>query len=214
MFHSFKKKALPPTKLCFRSGFSLPELLVTIGIVGVLMTVVVLGQRGYTETAVLVNTVDNLALSVNQAQAYGLAVKERTPGSADFTNGYGLSLSFLEEGGEKGFIFFRDNNNSQYYDGGWPCGVSECVEKVEFAGGVYISDICTLRTQGSDQCGNTGRVDISFRRPDPEARIFFFNQGGNSYNVPNLEGVKIVVKSPTGLTRYVTVYTTGQISVQ
>lgn len=197
-----------------KQGFSVVELLISLGIVGVLLSVVILSQRGYTESAVLANTVDNLALSVNQAQAYGLAVKERSVGTSDFTNGYGLSITRLEPGAEKGFVFFRDNNNSQYYDGDFSCGTQECVEKVVFSGGNYIDDFCVVRTQGADQCSTVGRVDISFRRPNPAARIYMFNTGGQSYNLPNLQGVKIIVKSPTGLTRYVTVYTTGQISVQ
>ncbi len=214
MYHFSKAKGLPRTKRSFGAGFSLIELLVSLGIAGVLLTVVVLNQRGYTEGALLSNTVDNLGLSVSQAQAYGLAVREKSPGTSDFLYGYGLSLSFLEDGGENGFIMFRDNNNSQYYDGGWPCGVSECLEKTEFSGGNYIEDFCVLRTQGADQCGTVGRVDISFKRPVPDARIFLYNTGGNSYNLPNLKGVKIIIKSPSGLTRYVTVYVTGQISVQ
>jgi prepilin-type N-terminal cleavage/methylation domain-containing protein len=202
MSHSFKK------------GFSLVELLVSLGIMGVLLSVIVFNQKSYTEAALITNVADNLGLTIAQAQTYGLAVKQRAPNTADFTNGYGVSLSTLEDGGEEGFIFFYDVNNSQYYDGGWPCGVAECLEKMEFLGENYIEDFCILRTQGANQCGTTSRVDISFRRPEPDARILFFNSGGNTFTVPNMSGVKITLRSASGLRKYVTVYTTGQISVQ
>ena len=204
MSHFFKNK----------SGFSLIELLVSLGIMGVLLTVIMFNQKSYTEAVLLANIADELSLSVVQAQTYGLAVKERATGSADFTSGYGVSLSFLEEGGEGGYIFFYDQNNTQYYDGGWPCGVAECLERKEFSGGNYIDNFCIVRTQGADQCGTVARVDISFRRPNPDARIFFFNASGNSYYPQNLKGVKIMLESPGGLSKTVTIYTTGQISVQ
>ena len=65
------------------------------------------------------------------------------------------------------------------------------------------ADICTV-----------GRVDISFARPNTEAQILFFNNGGQLFNPANMKGAKIVLESSGGLTRLVTVYATGQISVQ
>lgn len=200
--------------LFFKKGFSLIELLVSIGIMVTILTVVVFGQNKYTEAANLTQLADEIAMSVSQAQAYGIAVKELETGSLNFSSGYGLSITLLEEGGEQEYIYFADINDSQYYDGDLGCGSEECLEEIAISRGNYIESFCVLRTQGTDQCGAAQRVDISFKRPETDARLFFFNSGGQSYNTPNLEGVQINLKSPSGLTKSVIVYVTGQVSVQ
>lgn len=211
----FKKRLVKSSPEILRTrGFSLIELLVSISIMVAIITVVVFGQRGYTESARLLNLADEIGLSVSQAQAYGIAVRETATGSANFNSAYGLSLTLLEAGGSTAYIYFSDLNNNQYYDGSLTCSTSECMEKIIISGGNYIESFCALRTSGSDQCGGPERVDISFKRPETDASIFFFNSGGQSYNVPNLEGVRINLRSPRGLTRSVTVYLTGQVSVQ
>lgn len=195
-------------------GFSLVELLVSIGIMVVILGVVVFGQQKYTEATNLTNLADEIAIAVSQAQAYGNAVRETSAGSANFDSGYGISVGFLEEGGEFSYIYFADIDRSQYYDGDLSCAHQECIEKVEITKGNYIDSFCVLRTQGSDQCGVAERVDISFARPETDAVMKIFNSGGNSYNTPNLEGVEINLRSPNGLTKSVIVYKTGQVSVQ
>ena len=200
-----------------RRGFSLVELLVSVGIVTVILSIIVLNQRSYTESTTISNLAENMSLSLSEAQAYGLAVKEISPGTDDFTAGYGISVSMLEQGDELGFILFTDRNDSEHYDGDWSCDTgpsSECLEKVEFPEGYHIESFCVLRTTGADQCGEVRRADISFHRPNVEARMAFFNSGGNPFTTPNLKGVRITMESPSGLTKSVVVYTTGQLSVQ
>lgn len=179
-----------------------------------ILTVVLYNQNTYTDGLALGSLADELSLTISQAQAYGIAVRELTPGSADFTSGYGLSLSLLESQSNKAYISFIDRNGSEYYDGDWSCAASECLEKVLISRGNYIDSFCVVRTQGADQCGSVSRADISFLRPNTEARLFFFNSGGQAYSPPNLKGIRVVLKSPAGLTKSVTVYTTGQVSVQ
>lgn len=200
-----------------KAGFSLVELLVSIGIMTAIITVVVFNQRTYSDASNLSNTADVMSLSIAEAQAYGLAVKETSPGSVDFSAGYGISVSLLDDGSENGYVFFVDHNNSGHYDGDWSCSggaLSECFAKEEFAGGARISSFCVLRTQGADQCSTVSRVDVSFQRPNPDAGMVFFNAGGNIYSTPNLKGVSITLESDSGAERSVIIYTTGQVSVE
>ncbi|KKU50070.1 MAG: hypothetical protein A3F53_01740 [Candidatus Zambryskibacteria bacterium RIFCSPHIGHO2_12_FULL_48_10] len=210
MYLSFKYKT---------GGFTLIELMVSIAIMAVILTVIMLNQKSYTEVAILVNTADELGLSISEAQAYGVAVKERVTGSTDFTSGYGISLALFEQEANVGYIFFSDRNGSLYYDGNWACSTgeaSECLKKAVFSGGNEIYELCRVRDNPNNpyQC-NIGRIDITFSRPSTEARIKSFNQQGNLMDDdPDFIGARIGIRSPGGMVKSIIVYYTGQISIQ
>lgn len=199
-------------------GFSLPELLVTIAIISAVMTVVVFNQRTYSEGAALSNIIDNLSSNISQAQVYGIAVREVAPGSDDFNSAYGLAFSLLEESSDTSYLFFVDKDTSNHYSGDWDCQTGEafeCIEKINLNSGFFIEEFCVVRANGTDQCGNvTSRVDVTFLRPNTDARIIFFNNGGQEFNPPNMIGVRINISSSQGATRSVIIYKTGQVSVE
>jgi len=210
MFCHFNKKIR-------ERGFTLVELLISLSIVAVILTTLVSRQSIYTDGAALSNLADEISLTVFQTQAYGIGVREFSPGSSNFSVSYGLTLSLLGSGSNKAYLTFVDRNSNKLYDGDWSCpigGASECVEKVNISRGNLIDSICVVRTSGVDQCNVAERVDISFARPRTEAQITFFNGGGQVFAPSNIQGVKIVLKSPAGATRSIVVYNTGQISVQ
>lgn len=199
------------------AGFTLMELLVSIAIVSVILTVVVLNQSTYTDGAALTNLADEISSTISQTQAYGIGVREFSPGSSEFSASFGLTFSLLGSGSNVAYLSFADRNGNKVYDGDWSCpvgGTSECREKVPIVHGNYIESLCAVMIPGPDLCIDVGRVDISFARPSTEAQILFFNNGGNLFNPAGQKGVRIVLRSPNGLTRSVVVYTTGQISVQ
>ena len=199
-----------------RAGFTLVEFLVSIGIVFVILTLVISKQSIYTEKAALTNLADDISLSIFQSQAYGVGVREFSQGTSIFNVGYGLTFSLLASGSNIAFLYFADRNGNYIYDGDWTCsigGASECLNKTAITRGNYIDSLCVVRTSGADLC-NVGRVDISFVRPNTEAQLRFFSNGGNPYSPANIAGAKIGLKSSSGATVSVVVYTSGQISVQ
>jgi competence protein ComGC len=202
--------------LSSRAGFTVIELLVSFGIVAVILTVVVLNQSVYTDRAAVINLADEISLTISQAQAYGIGVREFAPGSSDFNISYGLTFSLLGSGANNAYLYYADRDGDNFYDGNWSCpvgGTSECLERVDISRGNYIESLCVVRTSGSDIC-NVGRVDITFVRPNTETNLRFFNGSGGSFNPPNMRGVRVVLESPGGSTRSVIIYSTGQISVQ
>lgn len=214
MLRSSKRNYLPRNS--FSQGFSIVELMVTITIVTVIITTVVRSQSSFVDGAALANLADEIGLTLSQAQAYGIAVRQLSPGSSDFSAAYGLTVSTLNAGDSLAYLFFADRNANRSYDGTWACvlgGSSECLEKKTISRGNYVDSVCSIRTSGTDQCSNIARVDISFKRPNLEAQLTFYNSAGNLYVPPNLTGAKIVLKSQSGLTRYIRVYQSGQISV-
>lgn len=216
MSHYFRQKF---RQKIFISGFTLAEVVVSLGIMVLVLSIVLANQSTYTATAALNNNADTIYLSMREAQTYGVGVREFSPGSTEFNISYGLAFNISSSGSNNAYIFFADRGalNSRY-DSGWACptgGASECISKTLLTHGTTISQICYIRYNGNTMC-NIGGADIVFARPETEARIMVFNQAGN-YMDPqpdNLAGVRIDLVSPGGRTRTVSVYKTGQISVQ
>ena len=203
-------------KINRNAGFGLVEFMVSIGIVILMIAVIVPSQSRYTDGLALSNLADEVSLMITQAQAYGVGVREFAPGSSEFSAAYGLAFSLLSSGSPTAHIYFADRNANRVYDGDWGCavgGTSECLGKTNFYRGNYISAICIFRYIGGAQCG-IGRTDVSFIRPKIEPQLVFFNLGGQSIDLPNTIGAKIKFSSPAGAVRSVTVYKTGQITVQ
>jgi prepilin-type N-terminal cleavage/methylation domain-containing protein len=213
-WQKFGKIGVSPAKA--ERGFTLMELLISISIVTVILTVVVMNQSTYTDTNALSNLSYQISSDIAQARAYGIGVRELTPGSNEFTASYGLAFSLLGSGSDKAYISFADRNENGIYDDNWSCstgGTSECLGKTDITRNNYIASLCVIRSSGSDLC-NVGRIDITFVRPSTEAQIEFFNNGGQSFNPAGMIGARIVLNGPDSLTRSVKVYSTGQISVQ
>jgi prepilin-type N-terminal cleavage/methylation domain-containing protein len=212
LYHSGNNLRLVSSERSKSKGFTLVELLVSISIVSIILTVIVLNQSAYTDSAALTNLADEISSTISQAQFYGIAVKEVSTGSNTFNASYGLTFSLLGPGSNTAYIYFADLDADTVYTGNWSCDTSECLEKVDVIRGNIIDQICVVRTSGSDQCDSAKRVDISFARPNTEAQIKLFNSSGQPLAEPNLKGVRIELKSPRGSVRSVTVYTTGQVS--
>ena len=202
------------------SGFTLVELLISVGIMSVIFTVIILNQSKYTDGIALTNLADEISSMISQAQVYSTGVKEFSTG--EFNASYGLAFSLLSPGGSNSaYIYFADRDGNNNYNGDWSCPTdtnSECISRVDISRGNVIDKFCIEKIDSS-QCDTAGngaarRVDITFARPSTEAQITFFNPSGTSFTPGDVKGVKVVLKSPGGLTRSVTVYTTGQISVQ
>ncbi|MBI2673941.1 MAG: type II secretion system protein [Candidatus Zambryskibacteria bacterium] len=210
MSHYFKNsRGLPAGSV---AGFTLIELLVSISIISMILTVVVLNQSTYTDSAALTNLADEISSTISQAQVYGIAVKEVSTGSNTFNASYGLAFSLLGSGSNTAYIYFADLDANVVYTGTWSCGTSECLKKIDITRGNVIDKICAVKVSGTDNC-NISRTDISFARPNTEAQIVLFNSSGNpSFLNANEKGVRIEFRSPRGSIRSVTVYSTGQIS--
>lgn len=210
-------------------GFTLPELLVSIGILAVITAIIVSNQANYTNMSALTNLADEIGLGISQAQAYGSGVREFSPGSGEFSASYGLTFSLrtspANSGSPTAYLYFADRDPdgagaglpNMFYNGDWTCatgGANECLQKVNISGGNIIESICLVLNTGGENCSAQIRADISFNRPDTEAQIIFFDSGGVQIVDATMIGAKIVLRSPSGSNKSVYVYNTGQVSVQ
>ncbi len=202
------------------AGFTMIELMVTVSIFVVVSTITLANYPKFSSNITLDNLAHAMAISIREAQVFGLSVKEFGSGSSVFP-GYGTSF---DQSYDKSFILFADSNGDKEYSrvGGDAC-VGDCLEKFSIADnnkiytlcgdlkadGVIINAIGDLNTPNSN-CG-LSNMDISFTRPDPDATLT-----GTSvvWGKRNYSDAEVVVVSPKGSFKIITVWTTGQISVE
>lgn len=201
----------------WKRGFTLTELIVSFGIIVTILTVVVYSQSGYTDSLALSNLADEIGLTVSQTQVYSVGVREFATGSGEFSASFGITFALHGSGDNASYIYFADRNGNDIYDSAWTCptgGASECLEKINITRGNYIDSLCSISGSGLTETCGLGRMDITFTRPSTEATLRFYDMAGGGHTPSDVRGGKIILRSPKGETRSVTVYTTGQVSVQ
>jgi prepilin-type N-terminal cleavage/methylation domain-containing protein len=204
-FGKFRRKAGKPAR-----GFTLVELLAVTVIITVITLVLLLRQSAFDSSTILRSLAYSVALSVRQAQVYGVSVLGQSGGSVQYAPAYGLYFSRTTP---SSYVLFADYNNDQVYD-----PTSETVKVFSLSPGYLISEVCVKRgTGGNNRCtgieDTTGvrtinYITILFKRPNPDA-VF-----GSTKTTETYISAWIQVKSPGGTTRSVLVTGPGQITVQ
>ena len=195
-------------------GFTLTELVVVIAIVTVLTGVFLTQQQQFDSTTLLRSLSYSMALSIRQAQTYGVSVRSF---EGTFAEAHGIQ--FVQ--GLSEYYLFADidplPNGDRMRDA---LNGSEDVETFGLTGQKFtISDFCALPvgTGQSERC--TDQIDsltILFIRPNPDACIAtsysptacVAGDPGEKY-----QSARIQLQGPGGATRSVTIRNTGQISV-
>lgn len=203
------KKENQTGRLLNTGGFTLVEMMVVVAIMTIIMGVVFFNSRDFANNANITNQAYKIALSVREAQVYGLSVRgyqDISSGSAIFNMGYGVSFDTSSASGKNtSYSIFVDKDKNHEYGLG-----DEIFETDPLEVGNTIYKICTTKAgmgSGFSFDCSSSRADISFLRPNPEA--YFKADGRNDF-----DSVVVVVKTPTGKMKQVEVYSTGQIAVE
>lgn len=195
-------KILKSYKLKTNRGFTMIEMLVSLAIFALITGIVLTRHSQFSGNILIGNLAYDVALSVRQAQVFGLSVREFEVGSGQFAIGYGVHF---DSNTPSSYIFFADVNDNQIYD-----GPSEVVEILTLRNGYTIAEVCGELPTGTKKCtpSDITFLDIVFERPNPEAII------NTSVLSDVYSKAEITVMSPKGAERMVTVWSTGQISVE
>ena len=113
-----KKNGLLSKNLTPSKGFTLIELLVTLSLFVVLTTIVIFSQSKFNGSILLTNLAYDVALTVRQAQSYGVNVREvASDTSTGFKHAYGVHFDIAND---KEFILFSDSvgGDGNYKRGG------------------------------------------------------------------------------------------------
>lgn len=185
--------------------------MVSIGIFTLITTISVFSYSDFNSNVLLTNLAYEIALSVRQAQFYGITVKQSAT-AGNFDSGYGVHLTqnatsyTLFEDGKGSFSL-----NHVYEVNPGDITNNEGIETYSIQKGNFISRLCT-KGSGSLDCTLTS-LDLSFVRPNPDTFVAFSTGVGSAALDLSKTTSVICVASPKGTVRKVTVESTGQISV-
>lgn len=188
-----------------KKGFTLVELMVSVSIF-VFMTALLLTKYGnFNQSVLLTNLAYDIALTIRTAQTYGLSVQRSTGSATSFRYAYGVHFDKTIGNNQK-IILFTDSNNNKIFNSSDDIIIS--TYNIKRGAKIFdfcISDLCSISP------GNIDKVDISFLRPNPDARICVIAGGVETCNQAYL---KIIVQATDGSTRNVVIRRTGQVSVE
>jgi type II secretory pathway pseudopilin PulG len=206
------KYLAPHIKNKLNAGFTLIELMVSIGIMILVMALILVNYGKFDTGIILTNLAYDIGLSVRKAQSYGISVKGVTVGSTqNFNSSYGIHFDVAAP---KNYILFADTLPSGNPNGVYSCpnpNAPASCEKVEgfTLGGAY-SIVGLYQLVNGTKSAITS-VDITFTRPNPDATVHVNGTSGTP-----TDPIEIDIASnedPTSI-KSIIVRSTGQISIQ
>lgn len=190
-------------------------MLVVLAIIIVITAIIFAGQSGFNRTLALNNAAYDIALSVRQAQSYGLSSQAF---SGTNNAGYG---AYFQSGTPTSYLTFADTypsvpSNSKpnvrpgdgYYDSS-----GELVQTYSLNNGFTISDFCVYVSGSGRTCTGSGgltALSVTFARPNTQTTIMGKT---SSWLGSSIASACVKLSSTSGDARYVSISQTGQVQV-
>lgn len=176
-------------------GFSIIELMVTVGIFAMITSILLARNSRFDDETLLQSAAYEVALSVRQTQSFGINVRGQ---GGVFDKPYGVYF----EKGSASYRQFLDSNDDGFFTEG------EMIEEYTLGRGYTIARICAFSSITPSCETEEDAVSVLFRRPDPEA-IITAQKGV----VGAIGSIGIELASPREGRRFIVVRQTGQIAV-
>ncbi len=209
-------------------GLTLIELLVVLAIFSVVSSMVMFDYGGFRSTTSTQNLVNDIALSIRKAQSSAIGVV-KVDSTFQYGHGIHFSVNKLSNsmiGSNKSFILFTDIGNSGYYKNNnnssncnSPMSNNECEEMLNIKGPDKISSF-SIYQNGVRNVKHNGFLDIVFTRPNPDASFCYRSTMNSPCTQTSTLASSITITitndqdSKQPITKKITVWNTGQISVQ
>lgn len=192
-----------------QAGFTLIELIVVTAILTLVTSLVLVNNNRFGGRILLENLAYDVALTVREAQVYGISVRQF--GSGNFAVGYGVHFTRGTEGDPATtFVLFADAViENGIYDAGEIVGDTYVMER-----GFHVADLCARPAGAASEVCGLSSLDMLFRRPEPDAYISANGSSGIANPASLQERGRIILRSPREDQVSVVVEATGQISVE
>ncbi len=183
------------------SGFGLVELLVSISILVIVMSVILARHSAFNSAVLLQSQAYEVAFQAREIQLFAVgAIGEST----DFRNVYGLHFS--KSGANQKYSLFRDINGNNYFNSGEEFGRQGVLDP--------RFEICDIR--GVDGNGDVkytpDAMSITFERPNFDA---LFHESSGAWDTDTVAAeIDICLRGAAADKRTVEITRTGQISVK
>ena len=181
------------------AGFSLVELMVSIGIVVLVLSIVVTRQQSFNGAVLLRSQAYELALAIREIQQSALSAV--SDGSGEFREAQGV---MFREGEDNRFRLFRDQDGNGFYSNGEDIGAPAVLDPRFEIRSIELG------------LSNSDDLAVVFRRPNFDALFF---TGPNSQNITATQAIiTIGLRGGSGTVcgediRQIGIKNTGQISV-
>lgn len=196
-------------------GFTLLEIVISITIFAFLTVLLVVKYGSFNKGILITNLAYDVALTLRNAQSYGLNVKSVPTDGSNYSNtfdkAYGVHFDSTSQNNKK-MIFFADLNDNGKYDS---TPTDEKISLYNIKNDFSVVEICI----GANSSGCTGttfsivhKLNITFKRPDLDARIFGIENGVDIDNIKYAE-IRLQNGSDYFSRKKVAVTSVGQISV-
>jgi prepilin-type N-terminal cleavage/methylation domain-containing protein len=203
-------------------GFTVIELVVSIGIFAVMTSLVVVKYGTFNQSTLLTDTAYDIALALHTAQNYGLSVKNTGASSNPFSFPYAISFSPGVTGHSCGASMANNKHIVLYADAdpiGTPDGVCKATDSAVTTYAITRGATIAPTTSGSGSgiCVGAGvcsfynitQLDVSFTRPNPEAKICANGSATSCYSY-----AEVTIVGTDGSTRTIVIRENGQVSVK
>lgn len=204
-----------------KKGFSIIELVVVISIFGIMTAISMFNYSDHKKSLEATDLAQDIALTVRQAQVYGISASGGKIGSKDFDAdeffGGENPVDITKDRSIRGITFFlnsnkivlfADNNRNYVYNEGDRI-IDE--RRITYNNTSFLSfGVC-----GDGMCTekDKGRVDIAFERPYPDAMISYSGSEESGASTPkNYDSVDVIVGSDIS-EKTVTINSIGNITV-
>ena len=185
-----------------------------------LITLVFLNRQSKFDSSTIMRSLAySIALSVRQAQVYGISVRSSGPSSGNFSSAHGL---YFVSSTPSSYVLFADKDTDKKYT----ISIDGVDQNFNLNKGYVITEFCAVsssgkRCTGADDTSGVATISslsIMFIRPNPDAYVYAFDSLGNKIlfgGLPEIFSTAYLqvasLNSPDK--RFISITNTGQVSV-
>ncbi len=190
-------------------GFTLPELLISIAIIGIITSITIVKYSSFDSTVLAKSAAYEVALTIREAQINSVSVKRGSDNGTNDIFSYPYGVHFTKDSNVYTAYAFESSDPDDYpfYD---PLHRKD-VGTFAMDRGMKVTEICI---NNASQCDYVS-LDVAFRRPEFNTLFYATLEGGGvEQNSNGVTNAQIKVASPNGIHTFVVEVTSlGQISV-